>query len=469
MVFSSLEFLFLFLPITLVLYFITPKKYRNIILVIFSLIFYAWGEPIYIFIMLFSTVFDYINGLLISKYKKEKKDKKARLVLIVSLIGNLGILGFFKYTDFLIGTINSLTGFMIPLMELALPIGISFYTFQTLSYTIDVYRGKVKAQKDIIKFATYVTLFPQLVAGPIVGYKDIEKDLSDRSLNSNMFSYGVERFTIGLFKKVMIANNIGLIWNYISSCNLNTLPIMTAWIGAFAFAFQIYFDFSGYSDMAIGLGKLFGFNFPENFDLPYTSKSITEFWRRWHISLGKWFKEYVYIPLGGSRCSKLKLIRNICVVWFLTGLWHGASWNFAIWGLYFAVFLTIEKLFLKKYLDKINPIVRQTVTFILVTISWVIFAFTDLSDAVIYLKSMLGMNNNLLWNSESLYLIQNNIFLIIVCVTLAFGLISESFKKKLESNKYLVVLNPIFVTILLLISISFLVGDTYNPFMYFRF
>lgn len=296
MVFSSLEFLFIFLPLTLIFYFLMPKSMRNVVLVGASLIFYAWGEPIYIGIMLFSTVFDYFNGLMIDYFYHLKKQKQATMILILSLVGNLGILFFFKYSDFMIQNVNELFHLNFELLELALPIGISFYTFQTLSYTIDVYRGVVQAQRNIIDFATYVTMFPQLVAGPIVQYKDVEGQLENRVIGVDSFAYGIERFVYGLAKKVLLANNMGLLWEQISSSNLASLSILGAWLGAIAFAFQIYFDFSGYSDMAIGLGQMFGFHFLENFNLPYCSKSVTEFWRRWHISLGNWFKEYVYFP-----------------------------------------------------------------------------------------------------------------------------------------------------------------------------
>ena len=345
MVFRSLMFLFVFLPSVLLIYYVCPKKFRNLVLFVSSLVFYAWGEPVYIVIMIFSTVFDYFNGLLIEKYRQKGQLKKTKIVLINSIIINLAILFFFKYTDFFINNINLLLSSNIQTLDLALPIGISFYTFQTMSYTIDVYRGEVKAQKNIISFGAFVVLFPQLVAGPIVRYKTIATQLDERKESQEQFANGVHRFIIGLGKKVLLANNIGLVWEQISSYNIETLSTATAWIGAIAFSFQIYFDFSGYSDMAIGLGKMFGFNFLENFNYPYISKSITEFWRRWHISLGTWFKEYVYFPLGGNRGGKAKQIRNIFIVWGLTGFWHGASWNFVVWGLYFAVLLIFEKCF----------------------------------------------------------------------------------------------------------------------------
>lgn len=468
MVFSSLEFLFIFLPLTLIFYFLMPKSMRNVVLVGASLIFYAWGEPIYIGIMLFSTVFDYFNGLMIDYFYHLKKQKQATMILILSLVGNLGILLFFKYSDFMIQNVNELFHLNFELLELALPIGISFYTFQTLSYTIDVYRGVVQAQRNIIDFATYVTMFPQLVAGPIVQYKDVEGQLENRVIDVDSFAYGIERFVYGLAKKVLLANNMGLLWEQISSSNLASLSILGAWLGAIAFAFQIYFDFSGYSDMAIGLGQMFGFHFLENFNLPYCSKSVTEFWRRWHISLGNWFKEYVYFPLGGSRCSWVKMIRNIFVVWFLTGLWHGASWNFVCWGLYFGILLMLEKSFFLKVLKKLPSWMSQFITFVLVCVSWIIFAFVDLHEGLIYLKSCFGFNGNPIMNQEVFYLFHQYGFILICCLVLSFGWFSKIQLPKLN-HTIKSILKILCLFVLMGLSISFLVGDTYNPFLYFRF
>jgi len=347
LVFSSITFLFYFLPLVLFSYYLVPYKLKNFILLIFSLIFYAYGEPIYIFIMLFSCVVDYINALIIDKYRNTYK---AKLALIFSIIINLSLLAFFKYSDFFISIVNSLTNYNIPLLNITLPIGISFYTFQTMSYTIDVYRNEAPIQKNIFSLSTFVTLFPQLVAGPIVRYSDVSYDLNHRIHNFDKFYNGVYRFIIGLCKKVILANNLGVIWYSIKATPYDTLSLATSWLGIICFTLQIYFDFSGYSDMAIGLGKIFGFDFLENFNFPYISKSITEFWRRWHISLGVWFRDYVYIPLGGNRCSKSRWFLNIFIVWFLTGLWHGASFNFILWGLYFGVVLIFEKLFLLEFL-----------------------------------------------------------------------------------------------------------------------
>lgn len=471
MVFSSTVFLFLFLPTFLTLYYISPSKLRNAILFIASLIFYAWEEPIYILIMLFSTIFDYANGLLI---EKSKKDLTKRFILILSIIGNLSILCFFKYSDFFITNINFVCNTNINLLKLILPVGISFYTFQTMSYTIDVYQKKVSAQKNIINFAAYVTMFPQLVAGPIVRYKTIAKQLDKRQESVSGFVYGIRRFIIGLFKKVMIANNIGLLWETIIAGNLETLPAGTAWLGAIAFSFQIYFDFSGYSDMTIGLGEMIGFHFLENFDNPYISKSITEFWRRWHISLGTWFKEYIYIPLGGSKKGIKKQIRNLLIVWGITGFWHGASWNFILWGLYFGILLIIEKLFLLKLLEKTKPIIRHLYTLIFVIISWVIFVFEDMNQIALYLKAMFGVNQAGVLNTETLYLLSNYIILLIICVLLSI----EWKKTKLAvlfTSKTSTVgwvrscFTMLLFAALFIVSISFLIGDTYNPFLYFRF
>lgn len=470
MVFSTPTFIFLFLPIVLIIYYLSSPKYRNLILFLGSLVFYAWGEPIYIGIMLFSTVFDYINGIMIHKYKSENQMKKARLILIGSVVVNLGILGFFKYTNFFINNINSLLGSQLKLLDLSLPIGISFYTFQTMSYTIDVYLGDTEAQKNIINFGAYVTLFPQLVAGPIVRYRDIADQLDHREHTVDKFSYGIRRFTIGLFKKVILANNIGAIWQQIASQPIQGLSFVGAWLGAIAYSFQIYFDFSGYSDMAIGLGSMLGFKFLKNFDYPYISKSITEFWRRWHISLGTWFKEYVYIPLGGSRVGKKKLIRNILIVWMLTGFWHGASWNFIIWGLYFGLILIIEKSFLLKKLEKLPALVSHIYSLILIIFGWIIFYFEDLTKIRDFGKTMFGLRKTAFIDSESIYLISSNWFLIAFCFLASTRLLAKGRQKLVDSNKPLIILGERLGYIgLFILSLSFLIGASYNPFLYFKF
>ena len=377
MVFSSLTFLCIFLPIVVILYGIFPVKWRNFLLLAASLVFYAWGEPRYILIMLFSTVFDYINGRLIEYYDKQQKQKAKKRVVMVSIVGNLGILAFFKYTDMLIVSWNQITASNLSLLKIALPIGISFYTFQTMSYTIDVYRGLVKAQRNLISFGMYVCMFPQLIAGPIVRYQTIADQIDERKENNAVWVAGMQRFILGLAKKVILANQIGRLWEEISTTQMTQLSTAGAWLGAIAYTFQIYFDFSGYSDMAIGLGKMFGFTFPENFKHPYESKSITEFWRRWHITLSTWFREYVYIPLGGNRKGFKRQIVNLLIVWFLTGLWHGASWNFVLWGLYYFVLLVIEKVFLLAKMQRWPRVLQHFYALFFIVTGCVVFAIED--------------------------------------------------------------------------------------------
>ncbi len=454
MVFSSILFIFYFLPLTLLLYYAGPSRLRNLVLLVMSLAFYSWGEPVYVSIMLFSTIFDYGNGLAIEKCLSSGRKRAARAVLLLSVAGNLGILGFFKYSNFFIETVNAAGGTDFPLLELSLPIGISFYTFQTMSYTIDVYLGQARAQKNLVQFGAYVAMFPQLVAGPIVKYKDISGQLADRNVTAERFSYGISRFITGLSKKVLLANNIGMVWEQISGGNLAGLSAAETWIGAAAFSFQIYFDFSGYSDMAIGLGELFGFHFQENFNYPYRSKSMTEFWRRWHISLGTWFREYVYIPLGGSRKGMKRQLRNLLIVWCLTGLWHGASWNFLVWGLYFGVFLTAEKLFLLRRLEALPGWVSHAYCLIFVAVSWVIFAFDSMADVCTYVKSMFGLGSGGWIGEAALYYGETWGVFFVVCALCSLGI----FKMKRA-----------FLPVLFAASICFLAGGTYNPFLYFRF
>lgn len=454
MVFSSILFIFYFLPLTLLLYYAGPSRLRNLVLLVMSLAFYSWGEPVYVSIMLFSTIFDYGNGLAIEKCLSSGRKRATRAVLLLSVAGNLGILGFFKYSNFFIEIINAAGGTDFPLLELSLPIGISFYTFQTMSYTIDVYLGQAGAQKNLVQFGAYVAMFPQLVAGPIVKYKDISGQLADRNVTAERFSYGISRFITGLSKKVLLANNIGMVWEQISGGNLAVLSAAEAWIGAAAFSFQIYFDFSGYSDMAIGLGELFGFHFQENFNHPYRSKSMTEFWRRWHISLGTWFREYVYIPLGGSRKGMKRQLLNLLIVWCLTGLWHGASWNFLVWGLYFGVFLTAEKLFLLRRLEALPGWVSHAYCLIFVAVSWVIFAFDSMADVCTYVKSMFGLGSGGWIGEAALYYGETWGVFFVVCALCSLGI----FKMKRA-----------FLPVLFAASICFLAGGTYNPFLYFRF
>lgn len=484
MVFSSFVFLLAFLLLVLLIYYVCPGKVRNLVLLVASLLFYAWGEPVYVLIMLFSTVFDYTNGRLIEYFQNKNRPGKAKVVLVIDLVGNLGILGFFKYADFVIGNINSITGAGLTLLHIALPIGISFYTFQTMSYTIDVYRKVVPAQHNIVAFATYVTLFPQLIAGPIVQYKTVAAELSDRKVTLTDFSEGAFRFTIGLAKKVLLANQIGSLWDTISQ--LHQMSAATAWLGAIAYSFQIYFDFSGYSDMAIGLGKMFGFHFLENFNFPYMSKTITEFWRRWHISLSSWFKEYVYIPLGGNRKGMGRQLFNIMVVWMLTGLWHGANWNFVLWGIYYGILLMFEKLFLLKWLKKAPAWIGHIYSMFLVVIGWTIFAQTDMSQLGRYLKTMFGIGAHGGADADFFYFLSTNAVLLILLVVCSIdhrfwlrkicrkSVASENAENDniyqwCELSRGLTYAKPIIMVVLLVVSFAFLVGDSYNPFLYFRF
>lgn len=472
MVFSSLLFLFRFLPAVLILYYIAPRKLRNVILLLFSLFFYAWGEPKYVFLMLFTITMDFFIGKGIDKAKKEGNQKKAKRFLMISILVDLSILGFFKYADFLIGTVNTLTGAGIPLLGIPLPIGISFFTFQTMSYTIDVYKGSTEVQKNWIKYGTYVSMFPQLIAGPIVQYKTIAEQMEHRKENTSDFSEGIHRFMIGLGKKVLIANNIGALWDAIAVLPVDGLAAGTAWLGALAYTFQIYFDFSGYSDMAIGLGKMFGFHFLENFNYPYISKSITEFWRRWHISLSSWFKEYVYIPLGGNRCKIAKQIRNILVVWMLTGIWHGANWNYVLWGCYYGALLLIEKLVLKKVLNRLPGIIQRIYTMFFVVIGWIIFKCEDMAYGIAYLKAMFGGFRQGLWNNETLYLLGNYAVLFVLAILgstmlpkKAAGVVLGGRKRTWAEN----VIYIAFYAVIFFVSVAYLVDATYNPFLYFRF
>ncbi len=475
MVFSSLLFLFYFLPAVLLLYFLVPKKLKNALLLVASLVFYAWGEPVYVVIMLAVIAVDYLHGRIIQRRKDTGDLRGAKIALVSAVILNLAALGFFKYSNFLIGNLNAIPGVDIPVLKLTLPIGISFYTFQSLSYVIDVYRGDVKAQRNIISFGAYVALFPQLIAGPIVQYKTIDRQLTERTENFDQFGDGVRRFVTGLGKKVLLANTIGLIWTQISAMNPADVPLLTAWIGILAFTFQIYFDFSGYSDMAIGLGQMFGFTFLENFNYPYMSKSITEFWRRWHISLSTWFRDYVYIPLGGNRRGLPIQIRNILIVWMLTGVWHGASWNFVAWGLFFGVLLTAEKLFLLKWLEKAPSFVSHLYTMLMVILSWALFAFDSLSAGFSYIGAMFGAHGAGLYDSRSLYLLLTNGLLLLVgaigCTSLPKRAVARLENGRLALSRPAISTIAAGVVLLAIstLSVAYLVDASYNPFLYFRF
>ncbi|MDQ0086895.1 alginate O-acetyltransferase complex protein AlgI [Paenibacillus anaericanus] len=433
---------------------------KNLILFTASLVFYAWGEPVYIVIMLLSTVTDYCFGLLLERPKLS--DSKRKGIVVLSIIVNLSLLSYFKYADFLIQNINTLLGTDLPLTELPLPIGISFYTFQSMSYIIDVYRRTAKAQRNWLDFGTFVALFPQLVAGPIVQYSTVAEQLRHRTVDRAKLAEGVRRFTIGLAKKVLLANNIGLLWNTISNSSPDTLTVLTAWLGIIAFAFQIYFDFSGYSDMAIGLGLMFGFRFNENFNKPYMAQSITDFWRRWHISLSTWFRDYVYIPLGGNRRGFRIQLRNILIVWMLTGIWHGASWNFLFWGLYFGIILIFEKWLGLKLLERMPRWLRHSYALLLILIGWVLFAFDELPAMGGYFSAMLGLNGQSLWGTESWYLLYTNGILLVVLV---FASISNRTRSRVNTPY----LQLVWHAVLFLLSIAYLVDATFNPFLYFRF
>lgn len=467
LVFSSLSFLFWFLPIFLGIYFFTPKSVKNFILFVFSLIFYAWGEPVYICLMLFSTIFDYINGLLIEKLGL--KTKGSKIVLIISMVGNLGLLGVFKYFDFFMGSLNNLFDLSFPFLNVALPIGISFYTFQTMSYTIDVYRGIVPAQHNIITFGSYVTMFPQLIAGPIVQYKTVEQELNNRSVNIEDIYVGVRRFAIGFVKKVFLANNIGFLWSEILG-SYSHLSSITLILGLICFTFQIYFDFSGYSDMAIGLGRMLGFKFLENFNYPYISKSITEFWNCWHISLSSWFKEYVYIPLGGNRKGLKRQIINISIVWLLTGFWHGASWNYVLWGIYYGILLIIEKCFLLKKLKNKSSWLCHLYTLFFVVIGWGIFAIEDFNLLISYFENIL-INPNGFISSDIFYYIKNYILLIVICIISSLDLGKRVFEiiKESKYSKICIIVIDLLLVVCFVLSLAMLVSSTYNPFLYFRF
>ena len=463
MLFTSISFLYYFLPIVLILYFITPKKYRNYILLIFSIIFYMYGEPKYVILMLVEILVAYFGTILIDKYKSKE-------IFLITIIIHIGLLCIFKYTDLFITTINSIFKSNINLFNIALPIGISFYTFQILSYVIDVYKGKVSVQKNILKLATYVSLFPQLIAGPIVRYETISKELDNRDETFEKFSLGVRRFIIGLAKKVLIANMLGELCTKFSL--VDERSVLFYWIFAVSYMLQIYFDFSAYSDMAIGLGKMFGFTFLENFNYPFISKSITEFWRRWHISLSSWFKDYVYIPLGGSRNGTLKLVRNIFIVWALTGIWHGAAYNFILWGLFIGLLLVIEKLWLGKYISKLPKFLRSVYVLFFIMISFIIFNAESLNDAIYNIKGLFGFNKEVFINNYTIYYLKSYLIVLIISIIGSTPLLKnivEKLRKNKTINNFINVLEPIFLIILLLLVTAYLIDSSYNPFLYFRF
>lgn len=468
MVFSSLVFLFTFLPITLIVYYLVPWKIKNIILLIASLVFYAWGEPIYIILMLLSITFNYFMGRDIDFNRDEPIKKKRSLIFAIAV--NLIILGFFKYYTFFIQTINDIFSVHIPYRELALPIGISFYTFQSLSYIIDLYWEKTEVQKNILNFGLYVSMFPQLIAGPIIKYVDVAAQIEHRKLSIDRFGSGAMFFIRGLAKKVLLANNIGLLHSAIVGMEFSEISVLTAWIGALAYTLQIYFDFGGYSDMAIGLGRMFGFSFTKNFDYPYISKSITEFWRRWHISLSTWFKEYVYIPLGGNKVSVPRHLINIMIVWFLTGLWHGASWNFVAWGLYYGILLLVEKYILGRLTSKMPHILQHLYLMVIVMIGWVFFFSPGMSYALTYIKCMFTIGSAGLVDKTALYYLTTNITLILICLIGSTPYVHQMFKSVILKRKKKHIRSAVIIyAALFVMVIAYLVSATYNPFLYFRF
>ena len=466
MLFSSISFLYVFLPIVCFIYFVVPKKLRNLTLLIASLFFYIYGEPVYTLLLVFSSLSDFIHAKFIYKYADTKKSK---YLLISSLIINLGMLGFFKYIDFIIISINSIFNLTIPILNIPLPIGISFFTFQTMSYSIDVYMKRVKPQRSLVNMGTFVCLFPQLIAGPIVRYTDIEKELDNRSVRLDMISNGIKRFAIGLGKKVMIANLMG------EFCAMFRLvegkSVLFYWLYAIAFSLQIFFDFAGYSDMAIGLGSIFGFKFPENFNYPFIASSITDFWRRWHMTLSSWFKDYVYIPLGGNRVSKVKWYRNIFIVWFLTGLWHGAALNFIIWGLFFGLILVLEKLFILNLLQKVKPLFRHLYVILIVLISFVIFNASTMTQLMNDLKSMFMFNNLPFITVETIYYFKSYIVILLVALILSTPIV-PIITNKIKNSKYqniTLLIEPIFIALVLIVTTASLIDGSFNPFLYFRF
>ena len=464
MVFSSLTFLFGYLPLTLALYFVTPLRRRNFVLLVTSLFFYGWGEPVYVGIMFLSIFIDYTHGLLVEKYRE--RDRLARWFVGQSVVFNLLLLGFFKYWDFLSANLSLLPGASVPRLGLPLPLGISFFTFQTMSYTIDVYRRDAPVQRNIIDFGAYVTLFPQLIAGPIVKYKTVAAELVHRTVTSRDFAEGACRFTAGLAKKVLLANAAGALWESCqASQSAGALTVAGGWTGLFAFGFQIYFDFSGYSDMAIGLGRMLGFRFDENFDHPYLSTSVGEFWRRWHMSLTSWFREYLYFPLGGSRGGRARTLRNLVIVWFCTGFWHGASWNFILWGLYFALWLILERFVFKDLLARTPVWVKRAYTLAVVFVGWGVFAMEDLGVCGQYLKVCFG--GGPLWSAPDGCRLRSWAVILLLLALGSTTLALDLWRKLPQRGRK--VLTPVLMALGLALSTAYLVDGSYNPFLYFRF
>lgn len=457
--------MFLFLPVTLLLYYAVPFRFKNAVLFLTGLLFYAWGEPIYVLIMILSTLIDYIAGRVMDKF--DNKENIRKFALIVSVVMNLSLLGVFKYSGLFIDTMNSVFNLSISNPNLPLPIGISFFTFQSMSYTIDLYRRNIKVQKNFVNFAAFVTMFPQIVAGPIVLYDDVAKELDSRKIDFEAISNGISIFICGLCKKVLIANSVGELWTTVKETDYATLPAATAWLGIIAFTLQIYFDFSGYSDMAVGLGKMLGFNFPQNFDYPYNSKTVSEFWRRWHMTLGGWFKSYVYFPLGGSRKGTVKTIRNLLIVWFLTGMWHGASWNFVIWGVYYGILLILEKFVFAKVIKKLPSAVTRIYTLFAVVIGWIIFEISSPASELEFIGSLFGASG-VFSDTFTLNMLHNYAITLIVAIIVATGL-PLKLCKKLFANRKLDILCIAGEAVGMTACIAYLVDASYNPFLYFNF
>ena len=465
MVFSESVFMFMFLPAVLLIYYAVPFRFKNAVLFFSGLLFYSWGEPVYVLIMILSTLIDYVAGRTMDRFDDNPKIR--RIALIVSVIMNLSLLGVFKYSGFFIDSLNSALGLSVYNPDLPLPIGISFFTFQSMSYTIDLYRRNIKVQKSFIKFAAFVTMFPQIVAGPIVLYDDVARELEERKINFEAISDGIRTFICGLCKKVLIANSVGELWTTVKEADYSSLPVATAWLGIIAFTLQIYFDFSGYSDMAVGLGKMLGFNFPKNFDYPYKSKTVSEFWRRWHMTLGGWFKSYVYFPLGGSKNGKAKTIRNLLIVWFLTGMWHGASWNFMIWGVYYGIILILEKFVFPSVIKKLPDAVTRIYTLLAVVIGWVIFEIYSPAAEIEFIGSLFGASGTF-FDTLTLNILHNYSIILIIAAVTASGLPLKLWKM-FSDGKKLDLLCIAGEAAGMAACIAYLVDASYNPFLYFNF
>lgn len=471
MVFSSLVFIFIFLPVTLILYYLSSDKFKNTTLLFVSLLFYAWGEPKYVFLMIGSIITNYIFGIKITS----NNNRENKFWLIISVIFNISLLIIFKYSNFLVDSINALFNTNLNILEVSLPLGISFFTFQTMSYVIDVYRNEAKVQENIFDLALYISLFPQLVAGPIVRYQTVDYQINKRSHTINKFADGIERFIVGLGKKVIFSNQLGLIADNVFASQVTNLSTLEAWLGIICYTLQIYFDFSGYSDMAVGLGKMFGFDFLENFNYPYISQSVSEFWRRWHISLGSWFRDYVYIPLGGNRVSSIKQYRNLFVVWLLTGIWHGADWSFMIWGLYYGILIAIEKAFLGELLKKLPKIYRHIYLIFLVMIGWVFFRAENIGQAFEFIKVLSGLSSNKLYDISFINYINEFGYIIILAIVFVTPILPKIKSlirlkhEKLIENDFVYMFKSLSLISLMFIVVVILINSTYNPFLYFRF